>query len=69
MKISDIKTYLVGNPWRNWLFVRVEADEGVYGIGADLNLDVVRAHPYHEQTDMNMWEEGWHFRRQGEKGA
>ncbi len=33
MKITDIKTYLVGNPWKNWLFVRVETDEGIHGIG------------------------------------
>ena len=33
MKITDVKTYIVGNPWRNWLFTRVETDEGVYGIG------------------------------------
>jgi galactonate dehydratase len=33
MKIRDIKTYLVGNPWKNWLFVRVESSEGVYGTG------------------------------------
>ena len=33
MKIKDIKTYLVGNPWKNWLFVQVETDEGIQGIG------------------------------------
>jgi galactonate dehydratase len=33
MKITDIKTYIAGNPWKNWLFVRVETDEGVHGIG------------------------------------
>ena len=33
MKIKDIKTYLVGNPWKNWLFVQVETDEGIRGIG------------------------------------
>ena len=40
MKISDIKTYLMhagvpGGGWtkRNWLFVKVQSDEGVYGIG------------------------------------
>ncbi|MBI4165826.1 MAG: hypothetical protein HY508_08845 [Acidobacteria bacterium] len=33
MKITDFKTYLVGNPWKNWLFVRVETDEGIHGIG------------------------------------
>jgi galactonate dehydratase len=33
MKITDVKTYLVGNPWKNWLFVRVETDAGLHGIG------------------------------------
>lgn len=33
MRISGIKTYLVGNPWKNWLFVKVETDEGIHGIG------------------------------------
>jgi galactonate dehydratase len=33
MKITEITTYLVGNPWKNWLFVRVNTDEGIHGIG------------------------------------
>ena len=33
MKIADIKTYLVGNPWKNWLFVQVHTDEGIIGTG------------------------------------
>ena len=33
MKIRDIQTYLVGNPWKTWLFIRVETDEGLHGIG------------------------------------
>jgi galactonate dehydratase len=33
MRITDIETYLVGNPWKNWLFVRLKTDEGIYGIG------------------------------------
>src|SRR5262247_732184 len=33
LKITDIKTYLVGNPWKNWLFVQLFTDEGIYGIG------------------------------------
>ena len=33
MKIKDVKTYLVGNPWKNWLFLRLETDEGLDGIG------------------------------------
>lgn len=33
MKITEITTYLVGNPWKNWLFVKVDTDEGIHGIG------------------------------------
>ncbi|WJH35371.1 hypothetical protein N6H14_04830 [Paenibacillus sp. CC-CFT747] len=33
MKITDIHTYLVGNSWKNWLFVKVETNEGISGIG------------------------------------
>lgn len=33
MKITEISTYLVGNPWKNWLFVRVATDEGITGVG------------------------------------
>ena len=33
MKITEITTYLVGNPWKNWLFVKIDTDEGVHGIG------------------------------------
>lgn len=38
MKITDVKTYIVGNAWKNWAFTRVETDEGIHGIGeATLN--------------------------------
>lgn len=33
MKVVDIETYAVGNPWKAWLFVRVMTDEGIWGIG------------------------------------
>jgi len=33
MKIVDIETYAVGAGWKNWLFVKVLTDEGIYGIG------------------------------------
>jgi galactonate dehydratase len=33
MKITDVHTYIVGNAWKNWLFVRVDTDEGISGIG------------------------------------
>jgi galactonate dehydratase len=38
VKIVDIQTYPVGAGWKNWLFVRVDTDEGLHGIGeATLN--------------------------------
>lgn len=33
MKIIDAQTIVVGNPWKNWLFVRLLTDEGVVGLG------------------------------------
>jgi galactonate dehydratase len=33
VRITGVRTYLVGNPWKNWLFVRVETDEGIDGVG------------------------------------
>jgi galactonate dehydratase len=33
VRIRDFETYLVGNPWKTWLFVRVLTDDGLYGIG------------------------------------
>ncbi|MGO2082947.1 mandelate racemase/muconate lactonizing enzyme family protein [Vagococcus sp.] len=38
MKITDVKTYIAGNEWKNWVFVEVETDIGVTGVGeATLN--------------------------------
>lgn len=33
MKITDFKTYAVYANYRNWIFVKVFTDEGVYGVG------------------------------------
>ena len=33
MKVTDVKTYIAGNPWKNWVFTRVETDEGEHGVG------------------------------------
>ena len=33
-KITDVKTFLVGGSWRNWLIVKMETDiDGLHGIG------------------------------------
>ena len=33
MKITEVRTYIVGNAWKNWVFTRVDTDEGLHGIG------------------------------------
>jgi galactonate dehydratase len=33
MKITEIETHAVGAGWKNWLFVRVLTDDGIYGVG------------------------------------
>ncbi len=33
MKIADVRTVVVGNPWKNWVFVIVETDDGLTGLG------------------------------------
>jgi len=33
MKITDIKTFLVGAGGRNWIYVKILTDQGIYGIG------------------------------------
>jgi len=33
MKITDLKTFIVGNPWKNWLFVKLYTDENITGLG------------------------------------
>src|SRR5215470_17490212 len=33
MKITDIKTFLVGAGGRNWVYVKILTDQGLFGIG------------------------------------
>jgi len=33
MKITDVKPLVLGTSWRNIVFIKVETDEGLYGIG------------------------------------
>lgn len=33
MKITGIETFMVGAGWKNWLFVRVNTDAGISGLG------------------------------------
>jgi galactonate dehydratase len=34
MRITRATTFVVGNPWKNWLFVRLDTDQpGLYGLG------------------------------------
>ena len=33
MKITEVRTFVVGNPWKNWVFVKLHTDEGLTGLG------------------------------------
>lgn len=33
MRISGFETFIVGNPWKNWVFLVLETDEGAEGVG------------------------------------
>jgi len=33
VRITKLDTFIVGNPWKNWLFVKLYSDEGVVGLG------------------------------------
>src|ERR1044071_8665111 len=33
MKITDIRTFLVGAGGRNWVYIKILTDQGIYGIG------------------------------------
>lgn len=33
MKITNMKTLVVGNPWKNWVYVKLETNEGLFGWG------------------------------------
>lgn len=33
MKIIDVQTFVVGNPWKNWIFVKLFTDDGIVGLG------------------------------------
>jgi galactonate dehydratase len=33
MRITDLRTFVVGNPWKNWIFCKVYTDEGITGRG------------------------------------
>jgi len=33
MKITDVKVFVVGNPWKNWVIIKLYTDEGITGIG------------------------------------
>jgi len=57
-------------PWERDLLTQCPQVIGGYfelpsgpGIGADLNLEEMARHPYHENPDISLYEEDWHFRR------
>jgi galactonate dehydratase len=39
MRITDVKTMVLGTPWRNLTFVKVETDEGLVGVAEGRNVN------------------------------
>ena len=33
MRVTEVKTFVVGGSWRNWVIVKLETDEGIHGLG------------------------------------
>jgi len=33
VKIDRVSTYIIGNPWKNWVIVKVDTDDGISGLG------------------------------------
>jgi galactonate dehydratase len=33
VKITDVQTFIVGNPWKNWVFLKLHTDADIYGVG------------------------------------
>lgn len=59
MQITDIRTYVVGNPWKNWVFVKVFTDEGIVGLGEVTGGLKTKAHEadVHELTPLLLGED------------
>lgn len=55
MRITGVRTYLVGNPWKNWLLVRVDTDEGIHGVGEG----TLNAFSATVETAIHELEEAW----------
>ena len=71
MKITEIKTYLMqcappqASGWsaRNWLFVKVETDAGIYGVGEASGWPRVVETAIHDLTPLMIGEDPFHIER------
>ena len=71
MKITQIKTYLMqcappqASGWsaRNWLFIKVETDAGIYGVGEASGWPRVVETAIHDLTPLMIGEDPFHIER------
>ena len=49
MKITGITSHVVANTWKDWLWVRVDTDEGIQGVGEG-TVNVFSAHGRYRHT-------------------
>ena len=33
IRVTGVKTFVIGGSWRNWVVVKVETDAGIHGVG------------------------------------
>ena len=65
MKITDVRTFVVGNRWKNWIFVKVHTDEGLVGLGEATGGLATRMHEadFHELKRFVIGEDPLHPER------
>jgi hypothetical protein len=63
MQITDITTFVVGNPWKNWVFVKVHTDEGLIGLG-EATGDAVTRYYFAERKEILYFYMGYPARPQ-----
>jgi L-alanine-DL-glutamate epimerase-like enolase superfamily enzyme len=65
VKITELRTTVVGAPWRELTFVELVTDEGLTGVGGvRLDHDACRAHPP-TGARLELFREGRETRRGG----
>jgi galactonate dehydratase len=73
MRLTELETFIVGNPWKNWVFIKLRTDAGIHGVGeatvhrkAKTVEEEMAKRPYDESHFLDLFGEGWEQRTGGE---